>query len=425
MQPNRSCSAAKTVFAMLLAFLVASVVATQPTQAQTFKVLHTFRGGDGAAPVGQLVRDVAGNLYGTTTIGGSDKCQGGCGTAFKMNKSGKMVWVHRFNGANGRQPLAGLLRDAAGNLFGTTVDGGDLNCIPPYGCGTAFTLDAAGGETVLHKFKSPPYGPYGPEALLVEDPAGNLYGTTYIGGKYGSGTVFKIDKAGTLTILYDFMGGSDGCSPDPGVILDPVGDLYGVASGGGAGGCDGYGVVFMVDTSGNETVLHTFEGEDGAGPDSALLFDSQGNLYGTTALGGSSAVCNGGCGTVFELSPQNGSWSETVLYNFCSLSDCADGREPLRGPLVRDSAGNLYGTTYFGGASRNCDGEGCGVVFKLDTAGNETVLHNFTGGEDGASPWGGLTAGPMGSMYGAAQQGGGQCKAGNGQGCGTVFKITP
>jgi uncharacterized repeat protein (TIGR03803 family) len=342
-----------------------------------------------------------------------------------MDSTGKMVWVHSFNGVNGRQPEAGMLRDAAGNLFGTTVDGGDLMCIPPYGCGTVFKLDATGKETISHKFNSPPYGPYGPEALLVEDPAGNHYGTTYIGGKYGSGTVFKIDKAGKLTIRYNFTGGSDGCSPDPGVILDSAGNLYGVTSGGGTGGCDGFGVVFKVDTSGNETVLHTFGGGDGSGPDSVLLFDAQGNLYGTTALGGTSDVCDGGCGTVFELSPQNGSWWETVLYNFCSLSDCADGREPLRGPLVRDADGNLYGTTYFGGTSRNCSEVGCGVVFKHDTAGNETVLHSFTGGADGASPWAGLTAGPMGSLYGAAQQGGDQCKAGNGQGCGTVFKITP
>ena len=305
--------------------------------------------------------------------------------------------------------------------------GGKINNhICSIGCGVAFRLDATGNETVLHKFTGSPDG-YSPEALLVEDSAGNLYGTTINGGTGGAGTVFKLNTAGEKTILYNFTGGSDGCSPGPGVILDSAGNLYGVTSGGGPGGCDSYGVVFKVDTAGNETVLHTFGGGDGAGPDSVLLFDSQGNLYGTTASGGSSDVCDYdvGCGTIFELSPQSGSWTETVLYNFCSRSGCADGQAPLRGPLVMDSAANLYGTTYWGGNSRNCNGEGCGVVFKLDTSGNETVLHNFTGGADGASPMGGLTAGPAGSLYGAAQQGGDQCKAGNGQGCGTVFKITP
>ncbi len=418
---------AKAILATLLTLLLALTLAA-PAQAQTFKVLHTFHGKDGAAPVGQLVRDKAGNLYGTTVLGGAGKCQGGCGAAFKMSKSGKMAWVHSFNGANGEQPEAGLLRDTAGNLYGTTIDGGKINnhiCPDGSRCGVVFRLNESGEETVLHKFTGPPDG-YFPESLLVEDPAGDIYGTTYIGGTNGAGTVFKLDAAGNYTTLYDFTGGTDGCGPDPGVILDSAGNLYGVA-GGGAGGCNGYGVVFKVDASGNETVLHTFEGADGSGPDSVLLFDSQGNLYGTTANGGSSEVCDGGCGTVFKLSPQNGNWSETVLYNFCSLSDCTDGLSPARGPLVRDSAGNLYGTAYFGGTYRNCNGGGCGVVFKLDTAGKETVLHNFTGGADGAFPWGGLTDGPAGILYGAAQLGGDlKCKSGSGvPGCGTVFKIIP
>jgi uncharacterized repeat protein (TIGR03803 family) len=182
-------------------------------------------------------------------------------------------------------------------------------------------------------------------------------------------------------------------------------------------------LVFKVDGTGNETVLHTFGGSDGAYPDSVLLFDSQGNLYGTTQGGGSSGECANGCGVVFELSPRNGPWEETVLYSFCPASGCTDGATPIAGPLVRDSAGNLYGTTYFGGAYCGSN-EGCGVVFKLDTAGTETVLHSFSGGADGAAPWGGLTSDSMGNLYGAASQGGDlKCQPGNGQGCGTVFKI--
>lgn len=418
-----SSTTAKVVFAIFVPLLLA--VATPPAHAQTFKVLYTFHGKDGAAPVGQLVRDASGNLYGTTITGGTGKCQLGCGTGFKMNKSGKVIWVHSFNGANGEQPLAGLLRDGTGNLFGTTDLGGDLNCIPPYGCGTVFKLDKAGKETVLHKFTGPPDG-YGPEPLLVEDSAGNLYGTTYIGGANGYGAVFKLDAGGTETILYNFTGGPDGCFPYPGVILDSAGNLYGVTLDGGAGFCNsGYGVVFEVDTAGNETVLHTFGGEDGANPDSVLLFDSQGNLYGTTAHGGSSIVCGGGCGTVFELSPDNGSWTEAVLYNFCSLTSCADGEDPARGPLARDTSGNLYGTTDFGGTYSNCNGT-CGVVFKLDTVGKESVLHDFTGGADGAGPYAGLTIDSSGNLYGAAIQGGDlKCTDGDGYGCGVLFMITP
>jgi uncharacterized repeat protein (TIGR03803 family) len=401
-----------------------------PAQAQTykFKVLHTFHGKDGAHPVGQLVRDKAGNLYGTTGLGGDLNCNPsyGCGTAFKMTRSGEMVWVHSFNGTDGRSPQAGLLRDVAGNLFGTTIYGGEINShICPPGCGVMFKLDRAGNETVLHKFTGPPDG-YLPEPLLVENSSGTLYGTTYTGGNSDGGTVFGFDSAARETILYNFTCGSDGCSPDPGVILDAAGNLYGVTLTGGSGFANsGYGVVYEVDSAGNETVLHTFEGSDGANPNSVLLFDSKGNLYGTTQNGGT-GPCQDGCGTVFELSPgQGGAWSENVLYSFCSLGGCTDGFYPDGGPLVRDAAGNLYGTTNFGGNSRNCNG-GCGVVFKLDTTGGETVLHSFTGGADGAFPSAGLTTNSAGALYGAAFEGGDlKCPEGNGYGCGVVFKITP
>jgi uncharacterized repeat protein (TIGR03803 family) len=412
---------------LALTFLLASVVVGTQSQAQTFTVLHTFHGNDGADPIGQLIRDNDGNFYGTTIVGGTGNCQGGCGAAFKMNKSGRMVWVHSFKSGNGRQPLAGLLRDEAGDLFGTTELGGLLGCAPPDGCGTVFKLNIAGKETVLHKFNASQSG-YGPESLLVEDSEGNLYGTTYIGGEKGYGTVFKIDKAGGEKILHNFTGGSDGCTPSSGVIRDWAGNLYGVTLDGGAGFCNsGLGVVFKVDTAGHETVLHTFSGGNGANPSTALLFDQQGNLYGATDNGGTSDVCDRGCGTVFELSPQeDGSWSETVLYNFCSLSNCADGEEPARGPLVRDAAGNLYGTTYFWGKYINCNGSGCGVVFKLDTNGKESVLHNFKGAADGAEPFAGLAIDAAGNLYGAALEGGDlKCKISGIPGCGTVFKITP
>jgi uncharacterized repeat protein (TIGR03803 family) len=434
MRSNKPFCAAKSIFVIFITLLLASVIVPAQTQQATkFKVLHTFHGNDGVGPIGQLVRDTAGNLYGVAAIGGMGKCQSdgqriGCGTAFKMNKSGKMVWVHSFNGSNGNEPQAGLLRDTTGNLYGTTVDGGKTNNhICSTGCGLVFKLDKAGQkETVLHKFTGTPDG-YSPASLLADDSAGNLYGVTDIGGTGGVGTLFKIDTAGHESILYNFTGGSDGCFPEDGVVLDSVGNLYGVASQGGDSFCNsGLGVVFEIDTSGNETVLHTFAGGDGAYPDSVLLFDSQGNLYGTTEGGGSGSACNyeGGCGTIFELSPQgDGTWSETVLYDFCSFSGCIDGLTP-GGDLVRDKAGNFYGTAD-GGTNRNCNRQGCGVAFRLDTTGKETVLHSFTGGSDGAFPW--LNAmDATGNLYGAALQGGdANCHINGIPGCGVVFKITP
>jgi uncharacterized repeat protein (TIGR03803 family) len=426
MRSKKPFSAGKPTFVTFITLLLASIVVPAQTQAQKFKVLHTFHGSDGATPVGVLVRDAAGNIYSTTGVGGAGNCNGGlgCGTAFKMNKAGKLLWSHNFKVTNGDTPAAGLLRDAAGNLFGTTLYGGNTNCNAPYGCGTVFRLSKTGKESVLHKFTGTPDG-YFPESLLARDKAGNLYLTTYIGGNLGLGAVFKMDTTGKETLLYSFSGGSDGCFPKPGVISDAAGNLYGVAVQGGAGFCNsGYGVVFKVDTSGNETVLYTLSGgSDGAYPGSVLLFDAQGNLYGTTRNGG--IGCGTGCGVVFELSPQSGGgWSETVLYEFCSLSNCADGESPGSGPLVRDSAGNLYGTTFFGGTSTRCNGT-CGVVFKLDNTGKETVLHSFTGGSDGAIPEAGLSVDSSGNLYGTTYGGGDlNCHPKYG-GCGVVFKITP
>ncbi|MGO9648946.1 MAG: choice-of-anchor tandem repeat GloVer-containing protein [Terriglobales bacterium] len=426
MQPS---SAAKVVPQIFRTLLLASAVFSAPAHAQTFTVLHTFTGApnDGEGPFGQLIRDSAGNLYGTTTAGGVGKCgnYGGCGTAFMLNKAGKEIAKFSFNGRNGFSLLAGLLRDAAGNFYGTTVFGGDKTCEPPYGCGTVFKISKTGKETVLHKFTGTPDG-WSPEALLVEDAAGNLYGTTYEGGAFdNAGTVFKVDKEGNESILYNFCSEAncaDGNSPYPSVILDTAGNLYGVAG----GGIYGAGVVYELDGTGKETVLYSFTGfSDGGGPAAVLLADANGNLYGTTQ-GGGNLACGGGdgCGVVFKLSPHSGgSWTESTLYTFCTLLSCADGEEPIAGPLVRDTAGNLYGNTYFGGASR-CNGAGCGVVFKLDATGKETVLHSFTGGADGGFPWAGLTMDSAGNLYGVAT-GGGDTACSPPSGCGVVFKLTP
>lgn len=389
--------------------------------AQTYKVLHTFRGPDGANPSAPVILDAAGNIYGTTQAGGAGKCWSeGCGTAFVLNRTGTEIGLHSFTGADGWQPFAGLLLDSKGNLFGTTVLGGSESnaCGGEGGCGVAFRLGRNGKE-VQYKFQGAPNGD-SPTAPLVEDRSGNLYGTTASGGQYGVGTVFKVDgTTGKESVLYSFTGGSDGCFPHSGVILDLAGNLYGATNEGGDGFCnDGAGVIFEVDSTGNETVLHTFLGPDGANPISVLLFDSAGNLYGTTQNGGASDQCGfSGCGTAFELSPGlGGTWSQKVLYSFCSLSECADGESPLYGPLVRDTSGNLFGTTIFGGKS------GYGVVFELNPSGVETVLYSFSGASDGGGPQAGLATDVLGNLYGTAETGGGSCY---GQyTCGVVFKIT-
>jgi len=419
MRSKKPCSAAKPIFVIFVTLLLASIAVPAQTQATKFKVLHTFHGKDGIGPDSRLVRDSTGNLYGTTAGGGTNNCSGvGCGAAFKMDKNGKILWQHSFNGSDGDAP-SGLLRSAEGVLYGSTGYGGKANrSCGSGGCGTVFKLGEDGEETVLYKFNGiAGYAPVGP---LVEDHAGNLYGVT----QYGSdgGTVFALDKAGKESILYNFGCGTDGCDPAAGVILDAAGNIYGTTFIGGDLNCNpgqGCGVVFKIDTRGNETLLHAFDASDGANPTAPLLIDSAGNLYGTTEAGGN-LECDGGtgCGVVFELSPNSdGTWTETTRYTFCSQSNCADGEFPGIGGLVRDSSGNLYGTTIRGGGT-GCGGEGCGVVFKLDVSGTETILYGFTGAADGYDPLGGISRDGEGNLYGTAN-------AGGAHGDGTVFKISP
>jgi uncharacterized repeat protein (TIGR03803 family) len=257
MQPS---SAAKVVSRISLTFLLASATLCALAQAQTFKVLHTFTGKDGSGPVTALITDRAGNIYGTTGGGGTGtKCPNfsdfGCGTAFMLNKAGKEVGLHSFNGPNGAGPDGGLLRDAKGNFYGTTQYGGATS--PPcpdggVGCGVVFRLDKIGKQKG-YRFKGTPDG-FNPTGPVVEDSVGNFYGTTRFGGPNGLGTVFKIDTTGKETVLYSFTGFADGCDPTAGVILDSAGNLYGVAPSGGSGFCEsGVGVVFRVDPVGIET----------------------------------------------------------------------------------------------------------------------------------------------------------------------------
>ena len=272
--------------------LVSAVLATRPAQAQTFSVLYAFTGGaDGGNPATGLIRDVKGNFYGTTVGGGAS----GVGVVFMLDTSGKETVIHGFTGTggDGAEPLAGLVRDAAGNLYGTTRFGG-------VGFGTVFSLDKTGKETVLYSFSGGADGGYPVYGYLVRDAAGNLYGTTSYSGTSGYGTVFMLDKTVKETVLYNFTGsGGDGAEPWGGLVRDANGNLYGTTVlGGGSGGYNGYGTVFKLDKTGKETVLHRFSGApgDGANPVAGLVRDASGNLYGTTSEGGTE-----GRGTVFKV----------------------------------------------------------------------------------------------------------------------------
>jgi uncharacterized repeat protein (TIGR03803 family) len=270
-----------------------TVFKLRPSGKQT--ILHSFAGTpDGEDPRSVLVRDAAGDLYGTTQYGGT---QGGFGTVFKLDTKGKLTLLHSFSGTpDGEDPYAGLLRDKAGNLYGTTQYGGSGG-----GYGTVFKLDAKSKLTQLHSFAGTPDG-VNPVAGLWRDAAGNLYGTTYYGGTNGGyGTVFKLNGKGKLTLLHSFAGMPDGQNPHARLIRDSAGNFYGTTFYGGA---SGYGTVFKLDAAGTLTILHSFnDSPDGAHPIAGLILDKAGNLYGTTSDGGDLSCGFSGCGTVFKLTP--------------------------------------------------------------------------------------------------------------------------
>jgi len=347
------------------AYNLGTVFELTPTQGGGWSetVLYSFGsyGTDGSNPIGGLIFDAAGNLYGTTNFGGTS----GWGTVFELTPTGSGGWTEmvlysfcsQANCTDGIRSLAGLIFDAAGNLYGTTIEGG------AYGNGTAFELTPTGGggwtEQVLYSFGTD--GEF-PLAGLIFDAAGNLYGTTKMGGIGYWGTAFELSPNGnggwTETVLCSFGVGGNGNEPYAGLIFDTAGNLYGTTL---AGGAYGYGTVFeLTPTQGggwSETVLHSFNPEtEGYGPTDSLIFDKNGNLYGTASEGGDLA-CNPtyGCGMTFELTPTaGGGWTEQVLFNF----NGTDGANPSAG-LIFDAAGNLYGTTNLGGAY------GGGVVFEV------------------------------------------------------------
>jgi uncharacterized repeat protein (TIGR03803 family) len=402
-----------SVLAYLLAIAVACLLAgalSQPANAQTLTTVHSFAGNpDGALPTAKVIRDSDGNLYGTTTWGGATNY----GTVFKINSQGVETILHMFAGdPDGSVPWAGLVRDAQGNLYGTTTGGGTFNL------GAVFKITKEGKENVLHSFSGSPDGA-SPWAGLVLDAEGNVYGTTWYGGtgscKAGSGatgcgTVYKLDVNGAETVLYSFAAGSDGAFPASDLIRDSQGNLYGTTQQGGTGNCNlfvqGCGTVFMVSKTGEETILHSFAGypTDGEGPEAGVIAGAKGSLYGTTYSGGIYGV-----GAVFELTT---SGAEKLVYSFGAVPN--DGEYPSA-VLVAGPAGNLYGTTQLGGGT-GCSTAGCGTLFELTRNGNEiSVPLNY--GPAGCIPDAPLTRDAAGNFYGTT--------ANCGLGYGTVFKVTP
>jgi uncharacterized repeat protein (TIGR03803 family) len=404
----------RTAALALVSVFGLALVTHQLAEAQTFTVLHSFVGypTDGGQPVAGLLMDAAGNLYGTTLYGGNnDSCQDsgiGCGTVFELDTERVETVLHNFNGPDGATPYGNLIMDAKGRLYGTTTYGGvTTSCSGTgyAGCGVVFML-SAGKETVLHRFTGGADGAW-PVGGVVMDTRGSLYGTTNAGGSAGGGVAFKL--VGTKeTVLHSFTGGKDGNYLTAGLLMDAAGNLYGTDVFGGDIDCDypdGCGVVFKL-TGKQLSVLYSFTGPpDGANPEASLLMDAVGNLYGTTADGGEGY----NAGTVFELSR---SGNERVLHRFrVNYRVQHDGVSPVSA-VVRDAHGNTYGTTEEGGL------DGDGVVYKITPDGKETILHSFCSADcsDGAHP-NALIIDVQGNLYGTAFGGGVNGK-------GTIFKIT-
>jgi uncharacterized repeat protein (TIGR03803 family) len=389
--PRMSLRTAAALSACLLAGAIAA-------RAQTFTLLHSFDMTDGAYPL-TLIQATDGNLYGTTSYGGTKVCplrgpNVGCGTVFKITPGGTLTTLYNFCSKtdcdDGYYPFAGLVQATDGNFYGTTYF--DQN----EGPGTIFRITPEGKLTTLHRFDGGDGA--NPSAPLIQASDGNLYGTTYEGGAAEGGTAFKITLDGTFTLLHTFCTGdcSDGGSPVAGLIQGTDGNLYGTTSSGG----EFFGTVFEMTTDGTVTTLHSFGFSDGANPAAGLVQASNGNFYGTTSSGGANFYY----GTAFGMTPDG---AFTTLYNF----GAPGGTFPM-GPLIQATDGNLYGTTSEGGPSDS------GSLFRLTTGGVLTTLHDFDF-TDGAYPVAALLEDTNGVLYGTAAEG-----ANADTNAGTVFSLS-
>jgi uncharacterized repeat protein (TIGR03803 family) len=377
--------------------------------AATESSVYSFTGGlDGSNPASQLIFDAAGNAYGTTVTGGSSNC--GTVFQLAPSGGGQYHQSVLFSFDcfdTGKNPYGGVTLDAQGNLYGTTVAGGSGGFCSGDGCGVVFKLTHSGGgwtETVLYNFGDLPDAA-GPGGAVVFDHAGNLLGTSPDGGAFAAGTVYELSQNNgqwTERVIHDFTGGADGAIGSLGPLLpDAFGNFYGVTE---LGGTNGAGTVFkLVPGSGGSwqlVTLYAFQGQpDAAFPYGGLIADSHGLLYGTTYYGGAN-----GAGAVFRVGPGAGigGWRDAVLYSF---QGGPDGGNPTT-TLVFGPTGKLYGTTSAGGDA-GCD---CGVVFGLTPVGSnrwsESVLHTFGTHPDGAYSYYGLTPDGAGNYLGTTAAGG-------------------
>jgi hypothetical protein len=435
----------------LTAFLLILMWVTAGYAASTEKTVYSFAGGssDGSYPGTTLVADKNYNLYGTTDSGGSHgNCSPfgeSCGVIYELKRSGANFTesvIYQFTGeTDGGLPYGSLIIDAKGNLYGTAYLGGNQYSCAGGPCGVVYELSQVNGawqETVLHDFGAAGDGMY-PQAGLVMDKQGNLYGTTNVGGisgacntdgfaGYGCGTVFELSPSGngtwTETVLYAFTGGADGAFPYSSLVIDKAGNVYGTTNSFGStfgSGCDGYGCGTAFELTKSESgwtlnTIYEFTGNaDGGNPVAGMILDSAGNLYGTT-----SSFSQYYYGAVFQLHPANGGWTENTLYTF---TGGADGGTP-DAPLVGRGT-TLYGTTSGGGTGTGCGLFGaypCGVIFSLTPGSGgwtENVIYSFTGGDDGGEPQTSVTFAPNGKILGGAALIGGE------HGLGTIYEITP
>lgn len=389
-------------------------------QAQTYTVLHTFTNvPDGTNP-NPLIRGAQGMMYGTTQGGGIPCSLGSCGTVYKIDSSGNETVIYKFQGGtDGAQPVAALIQDAAGNLYGNTQGNGEIPADS-----TVFKIDPSGNETVLYDFSVGGHGCC-QDSPLAMDKAGNLYGMSPFGGdtncgtdELGCGLLYKLTQTGVNTVIHVFKG-ADGIDPEGGLVADIDGSLYGTTVAGGILSCSspeegryhpnkGCGTIYKLDRSGKFTVLHRFTGKgDGSAP-LGLIQDPQGNLYGIAAYGGNT-ICiedNAGCGTIFKVDTQ-GNFS--VLYRFT----VAISQPDFDNLLLRDSEGNLYGSNGIGGANNT------GFIFKVTPGAEFSIVDSFPSDVNidyGIFPQG-VVMDPSGNFYGTMLFDGAA-------GYGTVFKVS-
>jgi len=461
LKKHRSLASSLSWFLRGMVSVLALTLILMPNSwaASSARVLHTFNIATAGDPVSGLAMDANGNLYGTTRLGGPGGCSLGCGVVFKLSKNGKGGFaysvLHTFAGfPDGGNPFGAPIVDGAGNVYGTTPNGGHA------GCGVVYRLSPTTGgeykETILHsfnKFNKRNDDGCNPESYLVSDAAGNLYGTTNTGGgggvngtfcDNGCGSVFKLAPNGdgtyTESVIHSFpgtKGNTDGRNPVGGLVFDSAGNLWGSTQGGG----NGNGTVFELtpnsDGTYTESTLFMFTGAStGFDPNTDLVIDKAGNLYGTATNGGL------GHGVVFQITPQpGGGVKETIIHAFvlCNTTVCPDGIFPFNG-LTIDANGTLYGTVDLGGgASSQCNtgtpALGCGIVYKLTPNAQgkftETILYRFKGFADGADPTDDrLVIDASGNIFGTTTEGGNSTAcpdddSGTPGGCGVVFEVTP